>query len=106
MTNAILLPKVMKYNCKGNPKKFAEIAELLGADTVGMSYERAAVEAVTMVEELNMRIGVPDSINTLGVTREMFDDVVDGTMGYRLLWMNPIEFTKELAYKVLDESME
>lgn len=106
MTNAILLPKVMKYNCKGNPKKFAEIAELLGADTVGMSYERAAVEAVTMVEELNMRIGVPDSINTLGVTREMFDDVVDGTMGYRLLWMNPIEFTKELAYKVLDESIE
>ena len=106
MTNAILLPKVMKYNCKGNPEKFAEIAELLGADTVGMSYERAAAEAVTMVEELNMRIGVPDSINSLGVTREMFDEVVDGTMGYRLLWMNPIEFTRELAYKILDESME
>ena len=105
ITNAILLPKVMGYNYIGNPEKFAEIAELLGADVSGMCVEEAAAKSVDVVCELNHRIGIPDYVDSLGVTSDMFGDIVEGTMGYRLLWMNPVEFTENMAYEILSECM-
>lgn len=105
ITNAILLPKVMKYNYLGNLDKFAEIAQLLGVDTSCMSKEEAAREAGEEIARLNAKIGIPDNITSLKVTRDQFDEIIKGTMGYRLLWMNPIPFTEELGYKILEESL-
>ncbi len=105
ITNAILLPKVVKYNCKGDPIKFADIAGLLGADIRGLTVEEAAEAAGVRIAELNRELGIPDNISSLNVTRDMFPEIVKGTMGYRLLWMNPIEFTEELAYQILEESL-
>lgn len=104
ISNAILLPKVMKYNYKGNFAKFADIASLLGVDTSGMSLEQAAKEAVNGIVEINEKVGIPDNISSLNVTKNMFPQIVSGTMGYRMLWMNPIEMTEELVYKILEES--
>lgn len=105
ITNAILLPKVMKYNYKGDIEKFADIAALLGVDTSGMTTEEAAKAAGEKIAEINAEIGIPDNISSLNVTKDMFPEIVKGTMGYRLLWMNPIEVTEELAYKILEESL-
>ena len=105
ITNAILLPKVMKYNYAGDLDKFAEIASLLGVDTSHMSKEEAAKEAGEEIVRLNKKIGIPDNITALHVTRDQFDAIIEGTMGYRLLWMNPIPFTEELGYKILEESL-
>ncbi len=105
ITNAILLPKVMKYNYKGDIEKFADIAALLGVDTNGMTTEEAAKAAGEKIAEINAEIGIPDNISSLNVTKDMFPEIVKGTMGYRLLWMNPIEVTEKLAYKILEESL-
>lgn len=105
ITNAILLPKVLKYNYKGNLKKFAKIADLLGLNTDEMDREEAAQMVADKIAQLNAELGIPDNISSLGVTEEMFDDIIEGTMGYRLLWMNPIEFTQELGYQILKESL-
>lgn len=105
ITNAILLPKVMKYNYKGDMEKFADIAALLGADTSEMTTEEAAQAAGEKIAEINAEIGIPDNITSLKVTKDMFPEIVKGTMGYRLLWMNPIPFTEELGYKILEESL-
>ena len=105
ITNAILLPKVMKYNYKGDMEKFADIAALLGADTSEMTTEEAAQAAGEKIAEINAEIGIPDNITSLKVTNDMFPEIVKGTMGYRLLWMNPIPFTEELGYKILEESL-
>ena len=106
MTNAILLPKVMAYNYRGNLEKFAEIAKLLGVDTSKMSLEEAAQAAGEKVKALNREIGVPESVAGFGVSEQMFPEIVEGTMGYRLLWMNPIPFTEELTYQILRESLD
>ena len=98
ITNAILLPKVMKYNYKGDMEKFADIAALLGVDTSEMTTEEAAQAAGNKIAEINAEIGIPDNITSLKVTKDMFPEIVKGTMGYRLLWMNPIPFTEELGY--------
>lgn len=105
ITNAILLPKVMKYNYKGDMEKFADIAALLGVDTSEMTTEEAAKAAGKKIAEINAEIGIPDNITSLKVTKDMFPEIVKGTMGYRLLWMNPIPFTEELGYKILEESL-
>lgn len=105
ITNAILLPKVMKYNYKGDMEKFADIAALLGVDTSEMTTEEAAQAAGKKIAEINAEIGIPDNITSLKVTKDMFPEIVKGTMGYRLLWMNPIPFTEELGYKILEESL-
>lgn len=105
ITNAILLPKVMKYNYKGDMEKFADIAALLGVDTSEMPTEEAAQVAGEKIAEINAEIGIPDNITSLKVTKDMFPEIVKGTMGYRLLWMNPIPFTEELGYKILEESL-
>lgn len=105
ITNAILLPKVMKYNYKGDIEKFADIAALLGVDTSGMTTEEAAKAAGEKIAEINAEIGIPDNISSFNVTKDMFPEIVKGTMGYRLLWMNPIEVTEKLAYKILEESL-
>lgn len=105
ITNAILLPKVMKYNYKGDMEKFADIAALLGVDTSEMTTEEAAQAAGKKIAEINAEIGIPDNIASLKVTKDMFPEIIKGTMGYRLLWMNPIPFTEELGYKILEESL-
>lgn len=105
ITNAILLPKVMKYNCAGDMKKFADIARFLGVDVSSMSMEEAAKAACDKIIQINEVIGIPDNISCLNVTEDMFPEIIKGTMGYRLLWMNPVEFTEELAEKILKESL-
>ncbi len=105
ITNAILLPKVMKYNFIGAIEKYADIASLLGVDTSQMSTEEAAKVAGEKIVEMNQQIGIPDNIACLKVTKNMFPEIIKGTMGYRLLWMNPVTFTEELAEKILMESI-
>lgn len=105
ITNAILLPRVMKYNYMGALEKYADIALLLGVDTSQMSVEEAAKAAGEKIAEINLQIGIPDNITCLNVTKDMFPEIIKGTMGYRLLWMNPVTFTEELAEKILTESI-
>lgn len=105
ITNAILLPRVMKYNYMGALEKYADIALLLGVDTSQMSVEEAAKAAGEKIAEINLQIGIPENITCLNVTKDMFPEIIKGTMSYRLLWMNPVTFTEELAEKILMESI-
>ncbi|MFA7468142.1 MAG: iron-containing alcohol dehydrogenase, partial [Desulfotomaculaceae bacterium] len=52
LANAILLPRVMKYNIPANPQKFAAIAEAMGADIRGLPVQQAAEKALALVEQL------------------------------------------------------
>lgn len=71
--NAMLLPHVMEYNVPAEPERFAEIAELLGADPHGSTLERAYA-SVDAVFELTEDVGIPTSIGHLG---ELDDDTLD-----------------------------
>lgn len=105
VTNAILLPKVMQYNYKGNLNKFANIANLLGINTFGMNMEEAAGASVTAIKELNQKIKIPNTLADIGVTPDMRPQIIEGTMGYRMLWMNPITITEEIVAEILQEGI-
>lgn len=102
VSNAILLPEVMALNRKGGRKKFAQIAALLGQDTAGMDEETASLAAVDAVAHMNRTVGIPRGTSEIGVTKDMFPQIVNGTMGYRLLWMNPVSVTPDMVEHVLE----
>ncbi|MCI1990582.1 MAG: iron-containing alcohol dehydrogenase [Oscillospiraceae bacterium] len=102
VSNAILLPEVMSVNRKGNTEKFAQIAALLGQDTAGMDEETASLTAVDAVVRMNRTVGIPHGTSEIGVTKAMFPQIIDGTMGYRLLWMNPVSITPDVVEHILE----
>lgn len=106
IANSLMLPYVMEMNVKGNPKKFARIAELLGENTEGLSERDAAELSIKAVKQLSEDLRIPDSLSKLDipVTPDMFPKIVEGTMGYRLLAVNPVKVREQDVYGILEKA--
>lgn len=99
--NALLLPYVMEINIQGNLNKYAEIGRLLGSRKNG---EEAAYEAVEILKKWLKDYGMTKGIGQSGLTEEMIPQIIEGTMGYRLLSCNPVAITEEKIRKILCEA--
>ena len=108
IANSLLLPYVMEVNVAGNPKKFARLAEILGENIDGLSTREAASLAINAVAILGQDLRIPDKLVKLAkpVTKEMFPTIVEGTMGYRLLAVNPVKIREEDVYAILNKAYE
>lgn len=73
--NAILLPHVSEFNVIGNAERFADIAEALGENIVGLSTTEAAGRAITAIKTLSKSIGIPQGLANLNVKREDFAEM-------------------------------
>ena len=104
--NSLLLPYVMEMNLPGNPGKFKKVAELLGENVSGLSERDGAELAVKAVKQMASDLRIPDSLKDLAipVTPDMFDTIVDGTMAYRLLAVNPVKVRREDVYDILNKA--
>jgi alcohol dehydrogenase class IV len=88
--NGLLLPYVMRFNMATRVKEFAQIANLLGENTAGLSVEEAAGRAVTAVEKLRSDVGIPARLRDLGVTEEQLRPFAEKAAGIRrILRVNP-----------------
>jgi len=99
VTNAVLLPIVMRFNIPGNPMKFARIASILGEqadDTQTLS-----ALAVTAVDDLSKEIGIPRRLSDLGLQCTQFKQIVESTMQYRMLSYNPVPVTRQNVQTLL-----
>lgn len=72
----LLLPYVMEHSLEYASEKYAEVAQLLGADTQGMSPKEAAQQAVAAVRALIGRIGIPDGLRAFGLQTEHFPAII------------------------------
>ena len=70
VANALLLPYVMQYNMESSLVKFGDVARAMGVDTAGMDTRQAAQAAVDAVRELDVRVGIPQRLSSLGVREE------------------------------------
>ncbi|MGF1580460.1 MAG: iron-containing alcohol dehydrogenase [Gemmataceae bacterium] len=88
--NGLLLPYVMRFNLPERVSTFGRIAQLLGADTTGLSDLEAAELAVTTVEKLRDAIGVPGHLRELGVKEGQLRSFAEKAHGIqRVLRVNP-----------------
>ncbi len=104
--NALLLPYCMQRNMVGNLKKFGQIAQALGQPTEGMTDRQAAQAAVDAVFELARDLRVPMKLKEVGVTKEMFPEIIQGTMEYRLLPVNPCKLKETDVEEILLRAFE
>jgi alcohol dehydrogenase class IV len=88
--NAVMLPYVMRFNCLGNMKRFAEIAARMGEKVESLSLREAAERSAYAVETLMKDIRVPYKLRDLKIPREAIPSMAERALTVqRLLINNP-----------------
>ena len=89
VTSCIMLPRVMEYNRSVTAPQQRRIAEAMGIRTAGMSDEQASISAVSALEDLIDKLGIPRRLSDWGVTREDFAPIVHDAMEDMVVAFNP-----------------
>ena len=97
LSNAILLPSVMKFNMPANIKRHAEVAIALGCKP-GNTDEETAQKGVDFIYRLAAAVGIPDKLTALNIPQTAVDGMAKAAMQVqRLLKNNPREVTEQDA---------
>lgn len=102
VANSMLLPAVIKKNMVGNLEKFYRIAKLLGEKVEGLTVREGALKTIERIREMALDLKIPGKLSEVNVKKEMFPQIVKGTMEYRLLPLNPIKLEEKDVYEILD----
>lgn len=105
LSNAILLPSVMKFNAEACPKRYAEVAEALlsssprdTSTTRDTSDSTLAQRGVDFIYQLADAVGIPKKLTDLGIPQSAVDGMAKAAMEVqRLLKNNPREVTEQDA---------
>ncbi|MGM0901180.1 MAG: iron-containing alcohol dehydrogenase [Bacillota bacterium] len=87
--NAVLLPYVMKFNLLAAPRKFQEIAKLLGENIEGLSPSEAGKKAIENVKQLSLDIGAPQRLSEMGFEEEMIAAISELALNDACMITNP-----------------
>lgn len=100
LSNAILLPSVMKFNTPANPKRYAEVAIAMGCEP-GANDEETAQRGVDFIYQLAKAVGIPSKLTDLGIPQTAVDGMAKAAMEVqRLLKNNPREVTEQDARNI------
>lgn len=90
ISNAILLPFVMRFNAVGNEQKFHDVAEAMGLDVASASPQQASAAVVDALFALNRDLEIPADLKRWNITAADLDTLVEGAAKVtRLLDNNP-----------------
>jgi alcohol dehydrogenase class IV len=100
LSNAILLPSVMKFDMPANIKRHAEVAIALGCEP-GANDEETARRGVDFIYRLAEAVGIPKKLTDLGIPQTAVDGMAKAAMQVqRLLKNNPREVTEQDARNI------
>lgn len=106
LSNAILLPSVMKFNRPANLKKYAEVAVAMGAP-VGKNDDETAQNGVDFIYQLSEAVGIPSKLTDIGIPQEAVPHLAKAAMEVqRLLRNNPREVTEQDAIDIYNSLYE
>ncbi|MDO4160110.1 MAG: iron-containing alcohol dehydrogenase [Prevotellaceae bacterium] len=102
LSNAILLPSVMRFNYVSNPKKYAEVAIACGVQP-GKDDEETALKGVDFITQLSKECGIPTTLTEIGIPHSAVDGMAKAAMNVqRLLKNNPREVTESDARAIYE----
>jgi len=100
LSNAILLPSVMRFNLSANVEKYAQIAMACGA-TKGSNDQETAENGVKFIENLSITCGIPSRLSDIGIPPDSIERLAKAGIGVtRLLNNNPREMNYEDARNI------
>ena len=88
----------------GNLEKFANIAIMLGGNVDGLALREQAELSIKIVADLVEDLRIPQTLREVNVTQDMFEEIVKGTMEYRLLAVNPVKIREADVYDILNKA--
>lgn len=95
VANAMLLPYVEEFNIISNPQKFADIAEFMGENILGLSVREAADKAIDAMFKLSKDIGIPERLRNVGVKEEDFEYMAGNALKDGNAFSNPRKGTEK-----------
>jgi len=100
LSNALLLPYVMEFNCVAAPKKYAEVAMALGCSRENDDM-KTALRGIDKIRSLISECGVPARLSEVGIPREAIPQMAADAMKItRLLKNNPRPVTEADAIAI------
>jgi alcohol dehydrogenase class IV len=97
LSNALVLPHVLRFNAAHATKHYAELADIIAPGTPG-SHEAKAAALIAAMETLAAQAGIATTLRQVGITENDLDRLADDAMlQTRLLGNNPRELTREDA---------
>lgn len=105
LANAILVPYVMEFNAPAAERAMASIARALGEPVEGLPLRRAAELAVESVRMLCHDIGIPESLEDIGIARADIPSLVEDALKVtRPLENNPRIVGREEAISIYESA--
>lgn len=102
LSNAILLPSVMRFNCCANVKKYAEVAVACGVEP-GKDNETTAMKGVEFISSLSKECNIPTTLTEIGIPHLAVNHMAKAAMEVqRLLKNNPREVTEKDARAIYE----
>ncbi len=103
--NAMFLPAVVRFNAAADSlqrdRRLHRMAQAMGLDACDEE-GKAVAEAISA---MNGRLGLPTGLAAMGVTRELFERVIDGAMADHCHKTNPRIATRDDYRAMLEASM-
>jgi hydroxyacid-oxoacid transhydrogenase len=73
-------PAVFRWTAPANPERHLQAARLLGAETDGAAAEDAGEILASQIERIMRRVGMPNGLSGVGLSRDDVDALVAGTL--------------------------
>jgi alcohol dehydrogenase len=102
VSNAVLLPEVLRFNLPHAVDRYAKVAQALGVEGNGPALSLAQ-RGVEHLAQLAQACGVPQRLSELGVLREAIPSMAKAAMQVtRLLKNNPRPMTEQAAVEIYE----
>ncbi len=100
LVNAILLPHVIRFNGETHPRRYLDIAEVLGIET-DLVNPRYTVEALAdRVRQIAADAGIPSDLSSIGVVKEDIPMFAENALHDAYITANPRPLTVEDVYEI------
>jgi 4-hydroxybutyrate dehydrogenase len=91
----MFLPAVVRFNARGRVDEPRSAAAAHGACHGPARLRRARTEVAEAIRAMNARLGLPSGLAAMGVTRDLFERVIDGAMADHCHKTNPRIATRD-----------
>jgi len=103
--NAVFLPAVVRFNASAESmikdRRLARMAHAMGLD----GCDAQGSQIAQAIRDMNARLGLPAGLAAMGVTRDMFDRIIDGALADHCHKTNPRIATAADYREMLEASM-
>ena len=96
LSNALMLPAVMRFNLDSAPEKYRDIAQALGVNTLGLTVKEAAEKGVELVAQMTKGLKIPQSLREVrGFKEEDIPRLAENALKDICGLTNPRQATQE-----------